>query len=58
VATFGSCIRLFNSNKTSWKDTKMDMWINVISEVCLYGLIPVFVAFFLYAIELIVKIRS
>lgn len=36
----------------------MDVWINVISEVCVYGLVPVFIAFFIYAIDLVLKIKS
>lgn len=36
----------------------MDMWINEIYEVCIYGLIPVFIALFLYAIDLVGKIRN
>ncbi len=36
----------------------MDVWINEISDVCVYGLLPVFVAFFLYAIDFVKKIRS
>ncbi len=36
----------------------MDVWINEIMNVCFFGLVPVFVAFFLYAIEFIREFRN
>ena len=36
----------------------MEVWINEIMNVCFSGLIPVFVAFFLYAVDFVREIRG
>ena len=36
----------------------MDIWLNEVMDVCIYGLCPVFVALFLFAIEIVSKVKD
>lgn len=36
----------------------MDAWFNEIIDVCIYGLCPVLIALFLFAIEIVNKIKD